>query len=80
MFTIEMEEDETSITILDTAGNLEDVQAYLYDDFCYIRQWNEKTKLFDVIQFTPEMYLKLMKAWDQPIGTYQLVDREELIS
>ena len=80
MFTVEMEDDETCITIMDNSGHLEDVSALLYDDFCHIRQWNEKTKLFDVITFTPEMYLKLMKAWDAPAGTYDLVTVERVTS
>jgi len=73
MFTVEMEEDETCITILDNTGQLEDVSALLYDNFCHIRQWNERKECFDVVSFTPEMYLKLMKAWEAPIGAYDIV-------
>ncbi len=73
MFTVEMEEDETCITILDNTGQLEDVSALLYDNFCHIRQWNERKNCFDVVSFTPEMYLKLMKAWEAPIGAYDIV-------
>jgi len=80
MFTVEMEDDETCITIMDNSGSLEDVSALLYDDLCHIRQWNEKMKQFDVVTFTPEMYLKLMKAWDAPAGTYDLVTVERITS
>lgn len=76
MFTVEMEEDETCITILDNTGQLEDVSALLYDNFCHIRQWNERKNCFDVVSFTPEMYLKLMKAWEAPIGTYDIVVKD----
>lgn len=76
MFTVEMEDDETCITILDNTGQLEDVSALLYDNFCHIRQWNERKKCFDVVSFTPEMYLKLMKAWEAPIGTYDIVVKD----
>lgn len=72
MITVEMDNDETCITVMDTTGELEDIQALLYEDYCHIRQWNEKTELFEVITMTPTMYLKLMKAWHLPEGTYVL--------
>lgn len=73
MITVEFDMDETLITILDNTGELEDVSALLYDDYCHIRQWNEKTHRFDVITMKPEMYLKLMKAFNLSEGTYDLV-------
>lgn len=72
MFTIETDMDETAITIMDDTGELEDVQALLYDDYCHIRQWNEKNKMFDVVTLKAEMYLKLMEAWKLGDGTYVL--------
>lgn len=72
MITIEFEDDETCITIIDNTGGLEDIQALLYDDYCHIRQWNEKNQMFDVVTLTPEMYFKLMRAWNLPQGTYIL--------
>ncbi|MAG49599.1 hypothetical protein CMO86_08095 [Candidatus Woesearchaeota archaeon] len=72
MITVEMDMDETAITILDNTGELEDVQALLYDDYCHIRQWNEKTNMFEVITMTPTMYFKLMQAWRLPQGSYVL--------
>lgn len=72
MLTIEFDDDETLITIIDTTGELEDVSALLYDDYCHIRQWNEKLQKFDVVTLKPEMYLKLMTAWKLPEGTYIL--------
>lgn len=73
MITIEFDMDETLITIMDNTGELEDVQALLYDDYCHFRQWNEKRQRFDVITMQPEMYLKLMKAFNLSEGTYDLV-------
>ena len=77
MITVEFDMDETLITIMDNTGELEDVQALLYDDYCHFRQWNEKLDRFDVITLTPEMYLKLMKAWNLPEGAYDLVITEQ---
>lgn len=73
MFTIEFEDDETLITVMDNSGELEDVSALLYDDYCHFRQWDEKRQRFDVITLKPEMYLKLMKAWNLEEGTYDIV-------
>ena len=72
MITIEFDMDETLVTVMDDTGELEDVSALLYDDYCHFRQWNEKNQGFDVITLTPEMYLKLMKAWTLPEGAYTL--------
>ena len=72
MITIEFDLDETFINVMDDTGELEDVGVLLYDDYCHIRQWNEKNGMFDVITLKPEMYLKLMKAWQLPEGVYVL--------
>lgn len=76
MITVEFDDDETCITILDNTGELEDVSALLFDNYCHIRQWNEKLNRFDVITLKPEMYLKLMKAWNLPQGAYDIVTVE----
>lgn len=76
MFTIEFDMDETLITIMDNSGELEDVGALLYEDYCHIRQWNEKTQRYDVITMKPEMYLKLMKAFNLEEGAYDIVTVE----
>lgn len=73
MITIEFDMDETLITIMDNTGELDDVSALLYDDYCHFRQWNEKSQMFDVITLKPEMYLKLMKAFNLSEGAYDLV-------
>ena len=77
MITVEFDMDETLITIMDDTGELEDVGALLYDDYCHIRQFNEKLDRYDVITLTPTMYYKLMKAFNLPEGTYVLEVREK---
>ena len=72
MITIELDMDETMITIMDDTGELEDVGALLYEDYCHLRQWNEKLNRYDVITLKPEMYLKLMKSFNLEEGTYTL--------
>ena len=77
MFTIEHEEDETIITILDEEGELEDVGVLMWDDRVFIRQWNEHRQQFDLIAMNAQMYYKLMQAWSLPEGTY-VVERKNV--
>lgn len=72
MITVEFDMDETLITVLDNTGECEDVSVLLYDDYVHIRQYNSKIDRFDVITMKPEMYLKIMKAWKLPEGTFDL--------
>lgn len=67
-----MEDDESLITIIDDTGELDDVQALLYDDYCHIRQWSEEEQDFQYITFRSKMYLELMKAWHLPTGGYKI--------
>ena len=70
MFTVEMDFDEIEITVLDDSGLNEDVKIFSYDDGVFIRQWNQKEQLYDVIQMTPAMYTELMQAWQSPEGAF----------
>ena len=72
MFTVEFEDDETSITIMDNTDQVEDVKVLLYEDYCHIAQWNERKQEFESVMLTSDMYLKLMAAWQSPEGTYVL--------
>ena len=72
MYTVEFDEDETLITVLDDKGKYDDVSVFLYDDVVYIRQWNEKDDRFQVIAMTDMMYLKLMSAWTSPESAFVL--------
>lgn len=77
MFTVEMEEDESCITILDDTGECDDVSVLLYEDYCHIRQWNEKRQFFEVVTMTSQMYLELMKAFNLPTGAYHITTKEK---
>ena len=72
MFTIEMDHDETAITILDERDNYEDIQFILYDDIVYIRQWNDDLELFETIVISPDMFDEFRKALDLPEGAYAM--------
>lgn len=72
MFTIEIDWDETAITILDPEGKKEDLQVYMYDDVVYIRQWMEEIERFLVIEASPLQFLSLINAMKLPEGAYTM--------
>jgi hypothetical protein len=77
MFTIEMDWDETAITVLDQYGNYEDVQFIVFDDIVYIRQWDENWERFNMIAMSPEMFDEFRSALDLPEGSYMLTRTDE---
>lgn len=77
MFTVEMDWDDTTITILDQTGNYEDVQFVVFDDIVYIRQWDEDLDRFDTIVMSPEMFEEFRAALNLPEGAYMTVKKKE---
>lgn len=78
MFTIEMDWDETAITILDPDGEYEDLQVIAYDDIVYMRQWDEDIQRFILMSFSPKMFLSLMQSFKLPVGAYMLKTEDDL--
>lgn len=70
MFTVEIDWDETAVTVLDPEGKEEDVQVLMYEDIVYIRQWNEQLHRFSVISMSPKQFHQLNVAMDYPEGAY----------
>lgn len=70
MFTIEIDWDEVAITILDDTGAIEDVQFFLYEDIVYIRQWDERSRRFQVIHMSVEMFDQFRRSLSLPEGAY----------
>jgi len=68
-----MDHDEIEITILDDAGNNEDVKVHLFDDIVYIRQvYDDKV---EAIQMSPDMWDELVAAINSPEGAYLTVKK-----
>jgi hypothetical protein len=70
VFTNEFDFDETIITILDDNGVHEDIQIYLDENEVYIRQWNERKQIYDLIIMSPKMMFEIMEAMKRPEGSY----------
>ena len=77
MFTIEIDWDETAITILDDHGEYEDLQVIMYDDVVYIRQWDEDFQKHNYVVISPEMMLAFQQSWNLPNGAYRFKNGEE---
>ena len=77
MFTVEMDWDETAITILDQTGEHEDLQFLIYDDIVYIRQWDEDYGRHIMIAMSPEMFDEMSEAVRMPVGAYMIQKMEE---
>ena len=70
MFTIEMDWDETAITVLDKTGENEDVQFLIYDDIAYIRQFDNDTNRFSIITMSPDQIGEIIASMNLPEGAY----------
>ena len=70
MFTNEFDFEETIITVLDDNGVHEDIQIYLDENEVYIRQWNERKQIYDLVVMSPKMMFEIMEAMKRPEGAY----------
>jgi len=74
MFTVEMDWDETAVTVLDQTGEYEDVQFLIYDDIVYIRQFDNDTNKYSLIEMSPDQFGEIMASMNLPEGAYILGD------
>ena len=72
MFTNEMDHDTIVTTIMDESGQEEDVQIVYTDVDVFIRQYNNETKCFDLIQMSVFMFADLMESYKQGEGLFQI--------
>ena len=77
MFTVEIDWDETAVTVLDQSGEHEDVQFLLYEDAVYIRQFDNDSNRHTVIEMSPDQFHELRAAMDLPDGAYLLGDKND---
>jgi hypothetical protein len=75
MFTIEMDHDEITITLLDDSGNYADVIINSFDDIVYIRQFEEEDDAPQAIALSPKMWEELIAAIHSPEGAFLTVKK-----
>jgi hypothetical protein len=72
MYTVEMDHDEVTVTILDDYGHHEDVVFNIFDDIVYIRQWDDFLETFNSIAMSPEMFEEFVAALNSAEGAYKI--------
>jgi len=75
MFTIEMDHDEITITLLDDTGGYADVIINSFDDIVYIRQFEEEDGAPQAIALSPQMWEELIAAIQSPEGAFLTVKK-----
>ncbi len=74
MFTIEMDYDEITITLLDDTGSYADVIINSFDDIVYIRQF-EEDDVPQAVALSPQMWEELIAAIHSPEGAFLTVKK-----
>lgn len=72
MFTNEVEFDTIITTILDESADFEDVQIIYNDTSIYVRQFNNESGDYDLVQFTPLMFAEFMESYKQAQGAFRV--------
>ena len=71
MFTVEIESNYTKVVSVDADGKFEDVEMYLEDDgTCFIRQFSEELREFQLIAINYKQVLDLLASLDSDDGAY----------
>lgn len=74
MFTTEVSNNSEYITttVCDDEMIYENVTIVYGDNLVIIRQYNESTEAYEMIQLSPKMYVELIGSFSKPKGTYGL--------
>lgn len=75
MFTVEFEDDEICITVIDDSGNHADLVINSFTDIVYLRQYDEETGVEQCIDISPDMWEELIAAIHSPEGAFRTVKR-----
>ena len=76
MYTVEQDFDASVITVIDDAGQIDDVKVYFTDDVVYITQFEsyEDADILNNITLSYDMLKQLYLAYHSPEGAYQIRD------
>ena len=72
LITIEHEDLATVTTIMDQAGEHEDIQIIQNGETVYIRQFNEDEGEYDLVIMSPTQFTNMFISQDLPEGTYKV--------
>ena len=72
MYTVEFEDDEITIIIIDDSGHHEDLIINSFNDIVYIRQYDEDSDKATSIAISPRMWEELISAIHSPEGAFRM--------
>jgi carbamate kinase len=70
MFTVEHEDTYTVVTTLDQAGLYADIEVILDDTDVVLRQFNEETKCYDLINISHQQFKDIIASLSKAEGAY----------
>jgi hypothetical protein len=70
MFTIEHEDTYTVVTTLDQAGLYADIEVILDETDVVLRQFNEETKCYDLINISHQQFKDIIASLSKAEGAY----------
>jgi len=70
MFSVECDQDEVCITVIDDSGIHGDLKVHAFDDLVYITQWDPDTEKQHILEINPEQWEELMLAIHSPEGFF----------
>lgn len=70
MYTVEFDDDNIEIVIVDDDDNYEDLRVDAFNDVVYLRQWNEDMDSFEVVVISPQMWEELICSMRSPEGAF----------
>jgi hypothetical protein len=70
MYTVEFDDDNIEIVIVDDDNNYEDLRVDAFNDVVYLRQWNEDLDAFEVVILSPQMWEELICSMRSPEGAF----------
>ena len=75
MYSVEMDHDEITITVMDDQGNYSDLIINSFDDIVYIRQFEDDKLIPQSIALSPQMWEELISSFQSHEGFFKTVNK-----
>lgn len=70
-FTVEHGFADSTITLLDDSGLVEDTEVIFLDNWVLLSQWSEELHRYEVVELTAKQFKELIIAIDKEEGLYR---------
>ena len=71
MYSVEMDHDEITITVMDDSGNYSDLIINSFDDIVYIRQFEDDKHVPQAIAISPQQWEELIASFQSHEGFFK---------